>query len=86
MIYIVETTETFEREFRRKHRDKIEWLKKIKEKLENFPEYGKPLKGRLHGIWQIRIESFRVWYEVNHAEKKVIIRAILHKDDAVEKY
>lgn len=86
MIYTVETTETFEREFRKKHRDKIEWLKKIKEKLQSFPEYGKPLKGRLYGIWQLRIESFRVWYEINHIEKKVILRAILHKDEAVQNY
>jgi len=85
MDYAVETTETFEREFR-KHRDKVEWLKKINDKLQNSPEYGKPLKGRLHGIWQIRIESFRIWYEINHLEKKVILRAMLHKDDAVENY
>lgn len=69
MDYAVETTETFEREFK-KHRNKIEWLKKIRERLQEFPEYGKPLKGRLHGIWQIRIESFRIWYEINHLEKK----------------
>jgi mRNA interferase RelE/StbE len=55
MAYTVETTETFEREFKKKHKDKIKWLEKIKEKLERYPEYGKPLRGKLHGIWQIRI-------------------------------
>lgn len=85
MDYAVETTETFEREFR-KHKDKIEWLKKIREKLQKTPEYEKPLKGRLHGIWQIRVESFRVWYGINHLEKKVILRAMLHKDNAAENY
>ncbi len=85
MTYTVETTETFEREFKKKHKDKIEWLKKIKEKLQQYPEYGKPLKGRLYGIWQIRIVSFRLWYEINHIDKKVKLRAILHKDE-VEKY
>lgn len=86
MIYEVETTETFEREFRKKHRDKAEWLKKIKERLQIIPEYGKPLKGRLCGVWQIRIGHFRVWYEINHSEKKAILQAILHKDDAVHNY
>ncbi len=85
MTYTVETTETFEREFKKKHKDKIEWLKKIKEKLQQYPEYGKPLKSRLYGIWQIRIGSFRLWYEINHIDKKVKLRAILHKDE-VEKY
>lgn len=86
MTYAVEVTETFEREFKKKHRDKIEWLRKIKEKLQESPDCGKPLKGRLYGIWQIRIESFRVWYEINHIEKKVILRAMLHKDEAIQNY
>jgi hypothetical protein len=37
MPYIVETTETFEKEFKKKHRDKIEWLKNIKDKLYEIP-------------------------------------------------
>ena len=86
MVYKVETTETFETVFKKKHRDKVKWLKRIKEKLQQNPEYGKPLRGRLHGIWQIRIGPFRVWYEINCVEKKVILRAILHKDEAIEYY
>lgn len=86
MPYVVETTQDFDQEFKKKHRDKIEWLKKVKEKLQEHPELGKPLKGRLHGIWQIRIGPFRVWYEINDTEKKVILRAILHKDEAIKRY
>ncbi|MEM5802289.1 MAG: type II toxin-antitoxin system RelE/ParE family toxin [Candidatus Aenigmatarchaeota archaeon] len=86
MAYTVETTETFEKEFEKKHGDKVEWLKKVKKKLQQYPEYGKPLRGKLHGIWQIRIGPFRVWYEINHIEKKVILKAILHKDEAERYY
>ncbi|MBI2085619.1 MAG: type II toxin-antitoxin system RelE/ParE family toxin [Candidatus Aenigmarchaeota archaeon] len=86
MVYNIETTDTFEREFEKKHRDKVAWLKKIKDRLKENPEYGKPLRSRLHGIWQIRIGPFRVWYEINHVEKKVILKAILHKDEAIEYY
>lgn len=86
MVYTVETTETFEREFRKKHRDKINWLRKIKEKLQKYPEQGKPLRGRLHGLWQIRMGPFRIWYEINDSEKKVILKFILHKDEAIEHY
>ena len=86
MVYTVETTEDFDREFKKKHRDKVEWLEKIKEKLRNYPESGKPLKGRLHGIWQIRMGPFILWYEINDVEKKVILRVIIHKDEAVERY
>jgi len=31
MVYTVETAETFERVFKKKHKDKTEWLKKILE-------------------------------------------------------
>jgi mRNA interferase RelE/StbE len=86
MVYTIETTETFETVFKKKHKDKVEWLKRIKEKLREHPEYGKPLRGRLHGTWQIRIGPFRLWYEINHEERKVIFKAILHKDEAIKYY
>jgi mRNA interferase RelE/StbE len=86
MAYTIEITETFEKEFEKKHIDKVDWLKKIKEKLQEHPEYGKPLRGKLHGIWQIRIGPFRLWYEINHIEKKVILKAILHKDEVIKFY
>jgi len=86
VVYTIEITEDFEREFKKKHKDKAEWLEKIKEKLQKYPEHGKPLKGRLSGIWQIRIGPFRLWYEINDVEKKVILKVILHKDEAVKHY
>ncbi len=30
--------------------------------------------------------SFRVWYEINEEQKKVTLRAILHKDEAKKYY
>ncbi len=86
MVYTVETTEDFDREFKKKHKDKSEWLEKVKEKLKGNPESGKPLKGRLYGIWQIRIGPFRLWYEINDFEKRVVLKTIIHKDDAEEHY
>ena len=86
MKYEVKTTETFDKIFKKKHRDKVEWLKKIKEKLSNRPESGKPLRGRLHGIWQIRMGPFRIWYEIDHVNRVVILKAILHKDEAIRRY
>jgi len=42
MIYTVESTETFEKEFSRNHKDKKEWLLRLTEKLEQKPQAGKP--------------------------------------------
>ncbi|MGI0141920.1 MAG: type II toxin-antitoxin system RelE family toxin [Candidatus Micrarchaeales archaeon] len=66
--------------------DKKEWLTAIIAQLEQNPQIGKPLRGRLHGTWQLRIGPFRVWYEINDRERKVILKAILHKNEAVRYY
>ena len=86
MSYKVELAETFAKEFSRNHRDKKEWLERMIERLEQEPQFGKPLRGKLHGLWQLRIGPFRVWYEINIEEKRVTLRAILHKDDAMKYY
>ncbi len=86
MAYSVKSTDAFEKEFSKNHRDKKEWLLRIVERLEQEPQSGKPLRGKLHGLWQLRIGSFRVWYEINDEEKKVTLRAILHKDEAKKFY
>jgi mRNA interferase RelE/StbE len=66
--------------------DKKEWLQHMAERLEKEPKSGKPLRGELHGLWQFRISSFRVWYEINEEQKKVTLRAILDKDEAKKYY
>ncbi len=84
MAYTVELTNDFEKEFNKHHRDRKEWLQHIIERLEQNPEFGKPLRGRLYGIWQLRMDPFRVWYEIDG--KKVIIKVILHKKEAERRY
>ena len=86
MSYKIELAETFAKEFSRNHKDKKEWLERMIERLEKDPQSGKPLRGKLHGLWQLRTGPFRVWYEINEEEKRVTLRAILHKDDAKKNY
>ena len=86
MAYTVELTETFEKESSKHHKDKKEWLQRTIERLEQNPEFGKPLRGRLYGIWQLRTDPFRVWYEIDDKNKKVTLKAILHKKEAERRY
>lgn len=88
MSYEVETTESFDKRFKKKHKDKREYLESVVSKLEKYPaKYGKPLRGRLHGTWQIRLgDKFRIWYEINKEEKKVILKAVHHKKEAEKRY
>ena len=58
------------------------FIKRI-EKLKENPElHGKPLRGILHGYWEIYFESkFRIVYTIDFNNKIVRIEAIKHKDD-----
>lgn len=49
--------------------------------------HGKPLRGNLHGLWQVRFgSSFRIWYEIREDEGTVVLRAIKHKKEAEQFY
>ena len=86
MSYAVETTEIFDKEFE-KHKGNREQLESIKVKLSQYPnKYGKPLSGRLHGIWQERMGPFRVWYVIEESNKRVVLIAFKHKDEAKHMY
>ncbi len=55
---------------------------KIRKLKENPDIHGKPLKGSLHGYWELYFENkFRILYTIDHNEKVVIIEAIKHKNE-----
>lgn len=53
--------------------------------LEIDPEFsGKPLMGRLKGLWSARVGSYRIIYslEGSRRSRTVIVRAIRHRSQA----
>lgn len=53
--------------------------------LERDPEVaGKPLLGRLKGLWSARIGSYRIIYSIEGSRRSpnVIVRAIKHRSHA----
>lgn len=52
-------------------------------KLRLHPDlHGKPLRGVLHGYWELYFENkFRIIYIIDYKEQTVIIEAIKHKDE-----
>jgi mRNA-degrading endonuclease RelE of RelBE toxin-antitoxin system len=50
--------------------------------LESDPEAGNVLRGRLRGVWSLRIGSFRLLYTINHDAALVRVRAIRHRSVA----
>ena len=58
------------------------FVKKIRKLSENPDIHGKPLRGSLHGIWELYFErKFRILYTINVEKGEVIIEAIKHKDE-----
>jgi addiction module RelE/StbE family toxin len=52
-------------------------------KLQEHPDlHGKPLRGQLHGMWELYFENkFRILYTIDYTEQIVTIEAIKHKDE-----
>jgi mRNA-degrading endonuclease RelE of RelBE toxin-antitoxin system len=49
---------------------------------ENPNLHGKPLRGSLHGYWELYFENkFRILYTIDYEEQTVTIQAIKHKDE-----
>lgn len=88
MSYTVFIPENVEKELQGMDKTKQEDFASQIDKLESYPKkYGKPLKGRLHGYWQLRFaDKYRTWYTVDEGEQKVTVEAVKHKDDAVKDY
>ena len=85
MSYQVEIKESAEEEIRKLDNSKKQEIISQLEKLEDYPKkYGKPLRGRLNGLWQLRSGDFRIWYTIK--DQKVQVNAVKHKKDAKEYY
>lgn len=85
MNYDVEIKESAEKEIKKLDNNKRKEIIKQLEKLEKYPKkYGKPLRGQLNGLWQLRSGKYRIWYTLN--EDTVEVRAVKHKEDAKDYY
>lgn len=51
-------------------------------RLAEEPRQGKPLRSELHGLWELYFEkSFRILYSIDDEQSKVLVKAIMHKDE-----
>jgi len=55
---------------------------KIRKLADNPDIHGKPLRGALHGFWELYFErSSRIIYSIDFQNRVVVIEAIKHKDE-----
>lgn len=50
--------------------------------LERDPEAGYPLRGRLKGLWALRVGAYRIIYELRERGKTIRVCAISHRATA----
>lgn len=61
--------------------------KRIRNKLlqlKENPELGKPLVGRLTGLWSLRMGNYRTIYEIEHNKLHIFIVQIGHRKNVYE--
>jgi mRNA interferase RelE/StbE len=76
------TKEEFERQFRditKKDKPLAERLARAILKLEENPYLGKPLSYDLSGLRSLRVGKYRILYEIDENERKIILRAVSHR-------
>lgn len=52
--------------------------------LKNNPELGKPLTGRLAGLWSLRTRDYRALYQIRHSELLILVLKIKHRKDVYD--
>jgi len=57
----------------------INYLKKRIAKSENPRKHGKPLKGKLSGIWRYRLGDYRILCQIREQEALILVLRIGHR-------
>ena len=55
-------------------------IKKKLRELSNNPELGKPLIGKLSGLWSLRIGIYRAIYQIRKSELLILVLKIGHRE------
>lgn len=50
--------------------------------LERDPKAGHALRGKLHGLYSLRVGAYRILYQLTDAERTVRVAAIRHRGAA----
>ncbi|MDP3105976.1 MAG: type II toxin-antitoxin system RelE/ParE family toxin [Candidatus Methanoperedens sp.] len=83
MIFTIKIKEPAEKRLRKYDKEiQRRFDTKIRKLQEHHDLHGKPLRGLLHGYWELYFENkFRILYRIDYKEQTVIIEAIKHKDE-----
>ncbi len=79
MSYRVETTRSFEKDFRKLTLDLKRRVDQHLRILESQPYSGKRLRGKFEGCHSLRIGDYRIIYTVDETAKRVVLLVVAHR-------
>ena len=87
MTYTLEVTNSARREIRKLPKDILMQIKKSFEKLafEPRPSNVKKLKGIKAEVYRVRVENYRIVYEIRDKKLVIIVIAVAHRKDIYSK-
>lgn len=78
-MYEVKFKERALRFFNKLNKSDQEMIGRKIEKLKTNPELGKPLVGKLTGLWSLRFGKFRALYQIRRRELLILILNLGHR-------
>jgi mRNA interferase RelE/StbE len=86
IMYTVEYLESVKEDIRRLPKSVRENIKRAIEKklMLNPIEFGKPLQYSLQGLRRLRVEDYRIIYQINSKSKNILIVKIGHRKEVYD--
>jgi mRNA interferase RelE/StbE len=75
-VFLKKKPEHFLRKLDKSEKEKV--IKNL-EQLGNNPEIGKPLVGKLSGLWSLRMGKYRAIYQIKHSELIILVLKLGHR-------
>ncbi|WP_456487493.1 type II toxin-antitoxin system RelE family toxin [Candidatus Alkanophaga liquidiphilum] len=86
MTYQVVVSRKFDRRFSNLSREVQDRIVEKLKALQERPELGKPLKGKLRGLRSLRVGKYRIIYQVDEDSKVVRVITVGRREEVYERF
>lgn len=80
-MYTVKFTQEASKDLRRLDKKYQKAVAKAINKLSQNPNIGKPLLGKLKGLWKLRFSRYRIIYQIYNLKLIIIVFEIKHRKE-----
>jgi mRNA interferase RelE/StbE len=80
-MYKIVLTHAASNDFKRLDKKYQKAVAKAINRLSTDPKIGKPLKGKLKGLWKLRFSRYRIIYQIMGNKLLVVVFEVKHRKD-----